>query len=380
MGAFRLIASSFILVMFMYVCHQLVRFIDMDWWWRMGIVVGLGLLFIMVIATFLFFWKEKSLDHQRSRDFLLNVSLTVMAYINFLVTFVIIRDIYAFIEYLILPIPITLLYSTEATLLLLGVPLILLVLGNAVVQVGARLVKVPIFFKNLPQELEGIRILHISDLHISPSLPACFVRKLVKKVMALDADVVVLTGDILDSFAEKHTKEFAYLKKLKVRRGIFLVPGNHEYYWDAKNAITAFNNAGIQVLVNQVVDIPLGKSLLQIAGVPDPAAHHFRHEGPDFSKVQEQFKENSFRIMLSHQPTLSLQSEKIGVDLQLSGHTHGGQFFPWNWLIVFFERYSKGLYKMARMQMYVNQGTGYWGPRIRLGTYCELTEIVLRKA
>lgn len=379
MGAFRVIASSFILVLFMYVCHQLVRFTNMDWWSKLALVLGLAFLFTLVIGTFLFFWKEKKLDHHWWRDLLLDTSLTVMAYINFLVTFVILRDIYAFVEYLILPIPIVKLYSTEATGILMLMPVILLLMGNVVVRVGPRLVKVPVRFPHLPKELEDLRIMHITDLHISQSLPAKFVKKLVAKINSLKPDVVVFTGDIMDSFVEKHGEELEYLKDLKAKHGVYLVPGNHEYYWDGQKALQAFRDVDFKVLVNQVANISLGDALLQIAGIPDPAALHFQQEGPDFPQVKALLKKDSFKVMLSHQPSLANQIKELGIHLQLSGHTHGGQFFPWNWLIVFFERYSKGLYHIGNMRLYVNQGTGYWGPRLRLGTYCELAEIVLRK-
>lgn len=351
----------------------------MDWWSKLALVFGLAFLFALVIGTFLFFWKEKKLDHHWWRDLLLDTSLTVMAYINFLVTFVILRDIYAFIEYLILPIPIVKLYSTEATGILMLMPVILLFMGNAVVRFGPRLVKIPVRFPGLPLELEGLRIMHVTDLHICQSLPAKFVKKLVAKIGELKPDVVVFTGDIMDSFVEKHAEELEYLKDLRAKHGVYLVPGNHEYYWDGQKALQAFREVDFKVLVNQVVNISFGETVLQIAGIPDPAALHFQQEGPDFARIQSQLEENSFKVMLSHQPSLAYKIKELGVHLQLSGHTHGGQFFPWNWLIVFFERYSKGLYHIGAMRLYVNQGTGYWGPRLRLGTYCELAEIVLRK-
>nr|WP_295900071.1 metallophosphoesterase [uncultured Bdellovibrio sp.] len=379
MGLFRTIASSLILVIFVYVSHQLTRFTDFTWVGTTSLVAFLALLFSMVIGTFLFFWKEKNLDHKPWRDRLLNGSLTVMAYINFLVSFVILRDLFAFADNLIMPTPFDHLYSSQATVALLGLPVLFIVLGNAVVQIGPRRKKVPVFFKNLPQELEGLCIVHISDLHISPSLPSSFVKKLVSKVLEIKPDLIVFTGDILDSFVEKHTEEFKTLKNLKAKHGIYYVPGNHEYYWDAHKGLQAFRELGFEVLVNETANVPVGSALLQVAGVPDPAAGHFKHEGPDFARLQSQQREGSFKLLLSHQPSLAAHAQIAGYDLQLSGHTHGGQFFPWNWLIIFFEKYSKGLYRLGNMQLYVNQGTGYWGPQLRLGTYCELTEIVLRK-
>ena len=90
-------------------------------------------------------------------------------------------------------------------------------------------------------------------------------------------------------------------------------------------------------------------------------------------------QDGSFKILLAHQPFIADEASHYGFHLQLSGHTHGGQFFQWNFLIGFFQKYAKGLYRLKSMQLYVNQGTGYWGPSLRLGTYCELTQIVLRK-
>ncbi|WP_374077453.1 metallophosphoesterase [Bdellovibrio bacteriovorus] len=379
MGLFRTIASSLILVIFIYVAHQLTRFTDFTWMGQASLVAFLALLFSLVIGTFLFFWKEKNLDHKPWRDRLLNGSLIVMAYINFLVSFVILRDLFAFAENLFLPNAYEGLYSSQATAALLGLPVLFILLGNAVVQVGPRLKKVPVYFKNLSPDLEGLRIVHISDLHISPSLPVSFVKKLVSRVLEIQPDVIVFTGDILDSFVEKHEEEFKLLKNLKAKHGIFYVPGNHEYYWEAHKGLQAFRDIGFRVLVNDTANVSVGSALFQVAGVPDPAAGHFKHEGPDFARLHGQQREGSFKLLLSHQPSLVSKAQELGYDLQLSGHTHGGQFFPWNWLIVFFEKYSKGLYRLGNMQLYVNQGTGYWGPQLRLGTYCELTEIVLRK-
>ncbi|WII70653.1 metallophosphoesterase [Bdellovibrio sp. 22V] len=380
MGLFRTIASTLILAIFIYVSHQLTRFTDLTWMGTSAIVAFLAMLFSMVIGTFLFFWKEKNLDHKPWRDFFLNGSLMVMAYINFLVSFVILRDIFAFAENLIATKPlIENLYSSQATAALLTLPVALLVLGNIIVQAGPRLKKVTLSFKNLSPDLENLRIVHITDLHISPSLPVSFVSKLVGRVREMNPDVIVFTGDILDSFSEKHQEEFKILSGLQAQYGIYYVPGNHEYYWDVQRGLQSFRDLGFKVLLNETAEIRKGTASLQIAGIPDPAAGHFGQPGPDFKAVQSQLKPGSFKVLLSHQPSLAKHSEKIGIDLQLSGHTHGGQFFPWNWLIVFFEKYAKGLYRIGNLQLYVNQGTGYWGPRLRLGTYCELTEIVLRK-
>lgn len=379
MGIFRTIASTLILVIFIYISHQLTRFTDLAWHWQTLIVSFLAFLFSMVIGTFLYLFRERTVEHSPWKDRLLNSSLTVMAYINFLVSLVILRDLFAFAEHL-LPLPaFAPLYSSQATMTLMGLPIVLMALGNAVVQWGPRYKKVSVHFPELPADFEGLRILHLTDLHIGASLPSSFVKKLVARIQDLKPDLIVLTGDILDGFIEKHQDDMTTLGQINAPHGVHYVPGNHEYYWDGRKSIEAFRRLGFNVLINQVTSIRKSSSHLQIAGVPDPAAGQFQLEGPDFPRLAAQFQPDSFKVLLSHQPSLARKSEKLGVHLQLSGHTHGGQFFPWNWLIVFFEKYAKGLYRLGNMQLYVNQGTGYWGPQLRLGTYCELTEIILRK-
>lgn len=380
MGIFRTIASTLILAIFVYVSHQLTRFASFSWQETTLLVSFLGFLFALVLGSLLFFWKEKSLVQEPWRDTLLNVSLTTMAYINFLITLVILRDVLAFADRLSLPmVDLEILYSSEATFTLLGFPVLLLGAGHWVVRRGAQYKKVPLDFEGLHQDLHDLRIAHITDLHISPSLPPRLVKKLVQQIQKLKPDIIVFTGDILDSFHEKHGPEFEMLRKMQAPHGIYYVPGNHEYYWDSGKGLQAFRDAGFHVLINEVCDIQIGAGRMQIAGIPDPAALHFRQEGPDLEKVRPRLSNGAFKVLLSHQPSLAPQIEPLGIDLQLSGHTHGGQFFPWNLLIGFFERYSKGLYRVGNMQLYVNQGTGYWGPQLRLGTYCELTEIILRK-
>lgn len=379
MGIFRTIASTLVLIVFVYISHQLTRFTDLEWHWQTLIVSFLAFLFSMIIGTFLFFFRERSPSHSPWKDRLLNASMTALAYVNFLGSLVILRDLFAFAEHF-LPNPMTeSLYSTQATMTIMGLPVLFIVIGNGIIQMGPRHKKIPIAFQDLPNDLENLRILHLTDLHIGDSLPTSFVQKLVERIQSIKPHIVVLTGDILDGFIEKHQSDMNILGKISAPYGVYFVPGNHEYYWDGVKNIEAFRKIGFNVLINQTFSINIGSAHLQIAGVPDPAAAHFQSKGPDFSELSSQLHPESFKIILSHQPSLAKKTEKMGFHLQLSGHTHGGQFFPWNWLIVFFERYSKGLYRLNKMQLYVNQGTGYWGPQLRLGTYCELAEIILRK-
>ena len=381
MGIFRVILLGLFVVVFVYVTHQLTRFAGLPLW-----EVLLANLFVLAILALvasmpLFFWSERRLEHKPWHDRLFGGAHFGMAYINFLLSFVIIRDIASFVaSYSVPSFDVTVLYNADSLWIMLLLPFILILLGNMVVRSGPRIKNVALRFSNLPDGLKDLRVMHITDLHISSSVPVNFIEKLVKRVNHIKPDLIVYTGDILDSQASRHPKEFELLTQMRAGLGNFYVPGNHEYYWNVDQALEAFNKIGFKILINEATEVEINGSSLQIAGVPDPASHTFHKEEPNFDKLASQLKPGSFKILLSHQPSLIKVSSTKGYDLQLSGHTHGGQFFPWNLLIGFFERYSKGLYKVNGMQLYVNQGTGYWGPSLRLGTYCELTVITLKKA
>ncbi|MFS4460333.1 metallophosphoesterase [Bdellovibrio sp. HCB2-146] len=384
MGLFRAVIIILFLGIFFYVSHQLLRFTDLTFAPAFGVIVFLALMFGLVLSMPLYFWSERRLQHKPWHDAFFAASHFALAYINFLGTLVILRDIAGFaVHYL--PLHWTTewmqkdLYGTTATGLLLILPFIMILIGTVTVRIGPRVKTMKLRFADLPAAWEGLRILHITDLHIGASLPQQFVEKLVLAAEKVKADLVVYTGDILDGSAVRHLTEIEMLKKIQAPLGSFYVTGNHEYYWQIGQALAAFRSLGFHVLLNDVINVQKDGHLLQVGGVPDPAAAMAAMEGPNFKKLQQQFKEKSFRILLSHQPSLAPQAAEAGFHLQLSGHTHGGQFFPWNFLIGFFQKYAKGLYHIKNLQLYVNQGTGYWGPSLRMGTYCELTEIILTR-
>jgi predicted MPP superfamily phosphohydrolase len=264
---------------------------------------------------------------------------------------------------------------------MLVAPLIFFALGTLVVRIGPKKKNVELHFPNLPASFEGFRILHVTDLHIGQNLSMNFVEKLVQKAQTVEnVDIAVYTGDILDGLASRHEKEVQLLKNIPSKYGHFYIPGNHEYYWKIDDTIAPFKRAGFRILMNQTEDIKINADVLQVSGIPDPASHMFNLPGPDLEKLKPTLKPGAFHLFLAHQPNIAPQAAEAGFDLQLSGHTHGGQFFPWNFLIGFFQTYAKGLYRIQNMQLYVNQGTGYWGPSLRLGTYCELTVITLKKS
>lgn len=381
MNIFRVVVITLFSVIFVYICHQLTRFSGLSVSGSLRVILFLGAIFALVLSMPLYFWSDRRLVHKPWHDAFFSASHFAMAYLNFLVSFVVLRDLAAAgIYYSPVEFDVDLLYDTNALGLMLALPFLLIILGTIIVRVGPKIKTVPLSFPDLPADLEGFKILHITDLHISSGLPVKFVARLAETAQRVQADIVVYTGDILDSSAYRHVEEFELLKTIRAPLGVFYVPGNHEYYWKIEQALTAFRGIGAEVLMNETANIVKGTASLQVAGIPDPAARMFQQEMPDLKKLTQQMQNGSFKILLAHQPFIADEASNFGFNLQLSGHTHGGQFFPWNFLIGFFQKYAKGLYQVKNMQLYVNQGTGYWGPSLRLGTYCELTQIVLRKS
>jgi predicted MPP superfamily phosphohydrolase len=383
MGVFRAGIIVLFCGVFFYVSHQLLRFTGVGLPVALGVLAFLVLIFGLVLAMPLYLLVESKKEHKPWQDSLLTASHFALAYVNFLGTLVIFRDIFSFIvNYVVTAkfewMQADVLYGQNALGLMLVLPFMLILMGTIVVRVGPRLTKIEVKSPKLPKAFDGLRILHITDLHIGTSLPLSFVQKLVKLTQDVKADLVVYTGDIIDGHIVRHLNELELLRSVPAPLGNFYVTGNHEYYWQGDQAMAAFRSIKFNVLVNEVFNIERNGEFLQIAGIPDPAAKGFGLEGPDFDKVKIDFIASSFKILLAHQPFQAPQADAAGFDLQLSGHTHGGQFFPWNFLIGFFQKYPKGLYKVGNLSLYVNQGTGYWGPSLRMGTYCEVTEITLR--
>jgi uncharacterized protein len=171
----------------------------------------------------------------------------------------------------------------------------------------------------------------------------------------------------------------APLARLQSRHGSFFVTGNHEYYAGAVPWIAELRRLGIRVLHNEHVLIRRDTATLVLAGVPDYSAGRFHqdHRSDPEAALEGAPPEAAARILLAHQPRTAPAAEKAGFDLQLSGHTHGGQFWPWIHFVRFQQPFTAGLHRLGRMWVYVSRGTGYWGPPKRFGAPSEITEVRL---
>lgn len=214
----------------------------------------------------------------------------------------------------------------------------------------------------------GTRIVQLSDVHVGPTIGKEFIADVVARVNALSPDVVVITGDLVDGTVEELREHVAPLAELRAKHGVYFVTGNHEYYSGAEAWIRHVRALGMTVLMNEHVRIG-GDEGFDLAGIDDHNAN------PDLARALAGRDPSRACVLLAHQPRGIDVAERLGVDLQLSGHTHGGQLFPWNFLVRLQQPFVAGLHRLERAQIYVSRGTGYWGPPMRVGAPAEITEI-----
>jgi hypothetical protein len=256
--------------------------------------------------------------------------------------------------------------------------------GGAAMLGGRRAVAVKpveIAAEGLSGALSGLKIVQLTDIHIGPTIKGDFLADVVEKTNALQPDIVVITGDLVDGSVEELSHHTAVLADLKARHGVFFVTGNHEYYSGAVEWVEEVRRLGITVLLNEHRLIEHDGARLLLAGVTDYTAERMLPAHASSPLVAaEGAPEADYRLLLAHQPASAYEASEAGFDLQLSGHTHGGQFFPGTALIHLAHPVARGLGKVGRTLVYVSCGTGYWGPPFRLGAPAEITEITLQTA
>ncbi|HYB51128.1 MAG TPA: metallophosphoesterase [Burkholderiaceae bacterium] len=242
---------------------------------------------------------------------------------------------------------------------------------------SVRHVDIPI--EGLDARLANLRIALISDLHVGPIIGARYVRRVVRLANALAPDLIALTGDIVDGSVARLAQDVAPLADLRPMDKAYLVLGNHDYYSGAAPWTAQFRSMGLRVLLNEHVVIERGGARFLIGGVTDPAARRSdSSQGPRPDRAAAPAEGPMFRLLLAHNPGLAPAAAKAGFDLQLSGHTHAGQFFPWTLAVrLVHANHAAGLSREGRMWVYVSAGTGSWGPPVRFGTEPELTLIRL---
>jgi hypothetical protein len=241
-----------------------------------------------------------------------------------------------------------------------------------------RLRHVEVTLARLPQSLSGTRIAQLSDVHVGPTIHKSFIETIVAQTNALKPDIIAITGDLVDGSVEDLAEHVAPLAELRAKYGVFFVTGNHEYYSGAEEWCTELRRLGIRVLRNERVSIGTEAASFDLAGTDDHSAkgHEYGH-GEDLPKALGGRDPARELVLLAHQPKTILEAKDHGVGLQLSGHTHGGQIWPWTYLVRLQQPVVAGLATFGKSRVYVSSGTGYWGPPMRLGAPAEITELIL---
>ena len=264
-----------------------------------------------------------------------------------------------------------------------GVPLLAglaTLLGFLNARRTAAVVRVNVPIKGLPPAWHGFTIAQISDIHVGPTIRRPYLRRIVDRVNALQADVVAITGDLVDGKVSELAVDVAPLADLRSRHGTYFVTGNHEYYSGADAWIVELRRLGLTVLLNEHVvftrpDAAHGRGVpLVLAGVTDFSAGQFdpAHRSDPQAALLGAPPE-AVSVLLAHQPRSAAAAAEAGFDLQLSGHTHGGQFYPWNLFVRFQQPFTAGLHRLEGLRVYTSRGTGYWGPPKRFGAPSEIT-------
>jgi len=245
----------------------------------------------------------------------------------------------------------------------------------------ARIVRVDVPVRGLPPALAGFHIAQITDIHVGPTIKHDYLEAIVEGTNSLRADVVAVTGDLADGTVEHLGYHVAPLRNLSARSGVFFVTGNHEYYSGALEWMREVGRLGLTILTNEHRLIRHGGSRLLLAGVPDySASRMLRAHLSDPMAAIKGAPEADVKVLLAHQPISIFAAAKAGYDLQISGHTHGGQYFPGNLLVALVQPFVAGLHLYKKTWIYVSRGTGYWGPPLRLGSPSEITSIRLVRA
>jgi predicted MPP superfamily phosphohydrolase len=344
---------------------------------RYGVCAGVALL-LAACAIIPLSIRVRAMQNRKLADRIAWVGLLAMGFFSSLFVATLLRELFLLAAYLVLPAQQAAALSTQSARCALLLPLIATLIGLVIAR-RPRLVEVDIPIASLPEALHGFSIAQISDVHVGPTIKRGFVESIVNRVNGLKADLIAVTGDLVDGTVQQLSAHTAPLAKLTARHGAYFVTGNHEYYSGERAWTDEIRRLGLTVLKNQHVVLRHDGALVVLAGVTDIGAHHFdptQRSDPAAALLGAPGNADA-KILLAHQPSSAASAANAGFDVQLSGHTHGGQFWPWNLFVRFFQPFTAGLHRLKHLWVYVSRGTGYWGPPNRFGVPAEITRIRL---
>jgi uncharacterized protein len=343
-----------------------------------GVCAGMALL-ILCCAIIPLAVRNRAIHNTALADVLTWVGVLSMGFFSSLFVFTLLRDFVLLGAHLFLS-------AKQAAALVLptarwtvALTVFVTLAGLLIARRRPQIVYVDIPVTGLPKALHGFSIAQISDVHVGATIKRGFVEGVVALVNGLQADLIAVTGDLVDGSVQQLSLHTAPLAGLAARHGAYFVTGNHEYYSGERAWTAEIRRLGLRVLKNEHVVLNHNGASLVLAGVTDLSAHHFdaaQHSDPE-AALRGSPADAGAKILLAHQPNSAVGAAAAGFDVQISGHTHGGQFWPWNFFVRFFQPFTGGLYKLKNLWIYVSRGTGYWGPPNRFGVPSEITRIRL---
>ncbi|QNS04529.1 metallophosphoesterase [Streptomyces xanthii] len=248
------------------------------------------------------------------------------------------------------------------------------VVGNGAYGVlrGPKVKRVTVPLAKLPRAAHGFRIAVVSDVHLGPVLGRGFAERVVEIVNGTQPDLIAVVGDLVDGSVEDLASAVAPLSRFRSRHGTYFVTGNHEYFSGAEPWVEHVREIGMRPLANARVEL----GAFDLAGVNDIAGEN-HGDGPDYARALGDRDRTRAAVLLAHQPVMIHEAVKHGVDLQLSGHTHGGQLWPGNFIADAANPTLAGLERYGDTQLYVSRGAGAWGPPVRVGAPSDVTVVEL---
>lgn len=341
--------------------------------------IALALPFLLVWIVPVVYWIYERESATRFDEALHAASYVSMGWLNFVILLQLVRDAGQALAAVSGAMTIHAALATSGGAAVLIGAGIALAIGMVAARRGPYVRRVTVPIAALDPRLEGFRIAQISDLHVGPTIGEHYVRRVVATANALDADLVALTGDFVDGPVARLARHVAPLAGLRPAERVFFVLGNHDCYAGAAAWVAHFRSLNVRVLLNEHVSLLHRGAPVLVGGVLDPAIRLFDptlRPRPDLAAGDPSLP--ALRVLLAHHPGLASLAAEAGFDLQLSGHTHAGQFYPWTLAVrLVHAPHFHGLSRCGHLSVYVNGGTGTWGPPVRLGTKPELTLLTL---
>ncbi|HET9651405.1 MAG TPA: metallophosphoesterase [Usitatibacter sp.] len=302
----------------------------------------------------------------------------MVGFFSWLLVLTVLRDVALAASFFVLDAGEQAVWSRDSAYAVMALAPLITASGFLVARRVGRVRHVEIPIRGLAEALHGFTIAQISDIHVGPTIKRDFVERIVERVNRMGSDMVAITGDVVDGHVHELAHHTEPLAALQSRHGTYVVTGNHEYYSGVHGWVRELRRLGARVLLNEHVVLEHDGASIAVAGVTDYSAHYFdASHRTDPHRALAGAPDDVVKVLLAHQPRSAPMASEAGAHVQLSGHTHGGQFWPWNFFVRLQQPFTAGLHRVGEMWVYINRGTGYWGPPMRFGVPPEITCIRL---